>query len=95
MSNKIFTLTNFSPIGFKQINYPVQYCTICRGCLVDVCSMCIEKGNEVCNVINTDGSFYHYHCYNLINASSKPKTNVGKHLDYSDSDTDSDPESES
>jgi hypothetical protein len=70
MSDKIFTLTNFSPIGFKQVNYPVQYCAICRGCLVDVCSTCVEKKSEICNVINADGSFYHHHCYNFVD---KPK----------------------
>ncbi len=88
MSNKIFTLTNLTPIGFRQVNYPVQYCTICRGCLVDICSICIEKGSQVCNVINTDGSFYHYHCYNFINAANKPKAPAKKHL-ASDSDDDS------
>lgn len=67
MSNiKIFTLTNFSPIGIKEVNYPVQFCSLCRGRLIDVCSLCIENGSEICNIINNDEFYYHYHCHNII-----------------------------
>jgi len=91
MSSKIFTLTNFSPIGFKEINYPVQFCTLCRGRLVDVCSSCIERNNDICNVINTDGSYFHYHCYNLMNNDNKnPAAKAKQYLNNVNLNSDSD-----
>lgn len=62
---KVFKLVKFSPIGFKAMNYPVQYCSICRGYLIEVCSICMEKGDDTCNIINSDGAYYHNHCFLL------------------------------
>ena len=88
MSNtKFFTLVNFSPIGFKEVNYPVQFCSLCRGRLVDVCSMCMEKGSETCNVINSDGSYYHFHCHSFMGAENKKqKAKAKKYASDSESD---------
>ena len=65
--DRIFKLTNFSPVGFKNYNYPVQFCSLCRGYLSDVCSNCIEKGEDDCDVVKQNESYYHKHCYSLIN----------------------------
>lgn len=73
MSNKIFNLIDFSPIGFKKINYPVQYCCICRGYLTDVCSICMENKSDVCDVINTDNNYYHHHCFAIQKQNKKNK----------------------
>lgn len=70
-NTKIFKLTSFSPIGFKTMNYPVQFCSLCRGYLTDVCSTCMEKGCEKCDVINNDGSYYHNHCYTFMSGGPK------------------------
>ncbi|XWV24624.1 hypothetical protein QJ856_gp1161 [Tupanvirus deep ocean] len=86
-TNKIFTLTNFTPIGFKEVNYPVQFCSLCRGRLADVCSLCIERGSDTCNVINNEGSYYHFHCHSFINTENK-KTSVKAKKYTSDSDSD-------
>lgn len=87
---RIFRLTSFSPIGFKQVNYPTQFCSLCRGYLNDVCSMCMEKGEDKCNVTNQNGSYYHSHCYTLMNTDiKKPKKTVAKKYapnDISDSE---------
>ena len=73
---RIFKLINLSPIGFKLINYPVQYCSLCHGNLVDVCGSCIEKNETECKIINNGNSFYHHHCYILI--KSKINNNQNK-----------------
>lgn len=72
-NENIFVLTNFSPIGFKKINYPVQYCPLCRGFLTDVCQQCVDRKSEKCNVINSDGAYYHHHCFTFLNNQSKKK----------------------
>jgi len=87
-NNKIFTLTNFSPIGFKEVNYPVQFCSLCRGRLVDVCSICIEKGSNVCNVINSDGSYYHFHCHSFMNDNNKKQKAKPKKYNSEDDESD-------
>lgn len=71
MSNKkeIFELINLTPIGFKSICYPVHFCSICRGYLSDVCSSCIEIGNDKCNIVDINGFYYHYHCYSLMKSN--------------------------
>ena len=74
---RIFKLTNLSPIGFKTVNYPVKFCSLCRGYLTEVCSTCIEKGEEKCTVTNHDGSYYHTHCYSFMN--TQPKKAVKKY----------------
>ena len=79
-TNKIFTLTNFTPIGFKEVNYPVQFCYLCRGRLTDVCSLCIERDSDICNVINNDDSYYHFHCYSLIDTENKKSTSKPKKI---------------
>ena len=68
--SRIFKLTNFSPIGFKQVNYPVPYCSLCRGYLTEVCGTCIEKGEEECAVTKNNDSYYHAHCYTLMGSSN-------------------------
>lgn len=75
-NSKIFKLTNFSPVGFKVMNYPVQFCPLCRGYLTEPCNMCMEKKNDNCPVINNDESFYHNHCYAFMNSKSKSKTST-------------------
>ena len=85
----IFKLKNFSPIGFKIPNYPSQYCPLCRGYLIDVCNICIEKKCETCNVIDIKGTFYHDHCHKFIDNGDMDTTNKskGKHpISSSDED---------
>lgn len=72
--NKIFKMVSFSPIGFKMINYPTQFCLLCRGHLNEVCSVCMENRSEKCNIINDNDSYYHNHCFILMN--SKKTNNV-------------------
>ena len=83
---RTFKLTNFSPIGFKQVNYPTQFCSLCRGYLTDVCSVCMEKNEEKCNVTNQNGSYYHSHCYTFMNAETKKPKPKGKKYDSDSSD---------
>lgn len=80
----IFKLTGFSPIGFKMINYPVQFCFLCRGYLTEVCGTCFENKNENCNVISHDNSYYHVHCYTVMN-TDKTKSK-SKKTELSDDD---------
>lgn len=63
---KTFKLTNFSPIGLKIVNYPVQFCSLCRGYLTEVCNICMENNSENCAVVNIDNTFYHDHCYKFM-----------------------------
>lgn len=72
-NKNIFVLTNFSPIGFKKNNYPVQYCLLCRGFLSDICEKCVENKCEKCNIINSEGAYYHYHCFSHLNEKNKNK----------------------
>ena len=71
---RTFKLINFTPIGFKVINYPVQYCSLCRGYLTDVCNTCSETNCEICDVIQADGSYYHVHCYKFVNQKTVQKS---------------------
>ena len=64
--NKIFTMTNFTPIGYKIPNYPVKICLICRADLVDVCAKCSLKNENECEIIKNDDNYYHAHCCNLM-----------------------------
>jgi len=66
--NRIFKLTNFSPVGFKIFNYPVKICNICRGYLTDSCSNCIETGQDKCDVVKQESCYYHNHCHDLVNS---------------------------
>ena len=75
---RTFKLTRFSPIGFKVENYPVQFCSLCRGYLTEVCSTCMEKSNEKCDVINSGESYYHNHCFTFMNSKPVPKKPVAK-----------------
>lgn len=75
--NRIFRMTNFSPIGFKTINYPVPHCPLCRGFLIEPCNICIEKQSDKCNVIMIDNVNYHEHCHTFMNDASV-KTKSGK-----------------
>ncbi len=65
MNNKVFKIVSFSPIGFKKNNYPVPYCSYCRGYLDNVCYKCIEQKCEICKVANKNETYYHIHCANL------------------------------
>jgi hypothetical protein len=85
-SDKIFKLTNFSPIGFKVMNYPVQFCSLCRGYLTEPCSICMEKRNENCTVLDNDGSFYHNHCYIFMNSENNFKAKSKKYHAEPDSE---------
>lgn len=84
VDTKTFKLTNFSPIGFKVVNYPVQFCSLCRGYLSEVCNTCTERKSEVCNVINSEGSYYHNHCYQFMNSTSKTKVKPKKYMSDSE-----------
>lgn len=85
--NRIFKLTSFSPIGFMKPNYPVKFCSLCRGYLVEVCNECLEKHHEVCEVINQENTYYHKHCYSLMNSTNK--TPIPKDKNEIESDTES------
>lgn len=67
---KIFKMTNFSPVGFIVANYPTKFCSLCRGYLHNVCSTCMENKHRKCEVTEYNGSYYHRHCYELINSLS-------------------------
>lgn len=69
--NRIFKLTNFSPVAFKVFNYPVQFCSVCRGYLSEVCSNCMETGLDKCDVIKHTDVYYHKHCHDLMNSAQK------------------------
>lgn len=89
-SNQIFTLVNLSPIGFKEPNYPVPFCSLCRGRLNDVCGQCLETKSSTCNVINTDGSYFHQHCHALVRddkPKAKGKAKCPAPQDYSESES--------
>lgn len=86
MTDKIFKMIDFSPIGFKQINYPVQFCSLCRGKLTDVCGACFEKNITKCDVINTDDTYYHLHCYRMIEKEEIAQKKTVDTISESDSD---------
>lgn len=93
MSNQIFRITQFNPVGFLQKVYPTPYCSICRGFLVDVCETCQESHLIDCQVIEKDKSFYHKHCFDMISTDKKsnPSTEETKSSfiqEISDTDTD-------
>ena len=67
MDSKPFKLISLTPIGFKEVNYPITYCTICRGYLTEVCGDCLEKKCEKCEVNKFNDTYYHVHCYKLTN----------------------------
>lgn len=76
---RTFKLLNFSPIGFKVENYPVQYCSLCRGYLTEICNTCVENKCENCDVIQANESYYHVHCHKLFNGNVPiPKPPVKK-----------------
>ena len=83
---QIFKLINFSPIGFKKPNYPVQYCSLCRGYLTDVCTSCIENHRENCVVVNYNDVYYHQHCYNFMNNPASNNKTVAKKVYDSESE---------
>lgn len=83
--NRIFRMTNFSPIGFKSVNYPVPHCPLCRGFLKEPCNVCMEKKNDKCNVILKNGINYHEHCNTFMN--SEPKKVAGKKKAMAESDS--------
>lgn len=64
--NRIFVLTNFSPVAFKSINYPIKCCLLCRGALDDLCHTCLEDGSENCPIVEVEGLHYHQHCHQYI-----------------------------
>ena len=68
---KTFILKNFSPVAIKTIKYPVQFCSLCRGYLTQVCSTCMEIKSEKCDIVSNDNIYYHSHCYDLIKKSKK------------------------
>ena len=72
-SSKIFTIKNFSPVGFKDKYYPMKYCPVCRGLLRDVCSECIDKKYLKCDVIVIDDIYYHQHCSEIADIKSEKK----------------------
>lgn len=74
-SEPIFKFIDFSPIGFKENNYPVQLCSICKGELNEICHFCLENGQKECVVTNNNNDYYHTHCYSAL----KEKENVKPH----------------
>jgi len=70
-NKKIFKLTNFVPIGFKNINYPIDMCLLCRGPLTEVCHTCSEKNIENCPVEEHNKLYYHKHCHTLVKNDQK------------------------
>jgi len=85
---RTFKLTNLSPIGFKVVNYPTQYCCLCRGYLTEVCNTCMERGSENCNIVKSDGSYYHQHCLAFMNSDTKkPPAKGKKYVDTSDEES--------
>lgn len=64
-NNAIFKLVSFSPVGFKKINYPIQFCQLCKGSLTEVCGTCFENENDCCEVINVEDTYLHDHCYKI------------------------------
>lgn len=90
-SNNTFTLVDFSPMGFIEPNYPVKFCSLCRGELNEVCGKCIETNSEKCNVTNCDDSYFHRHCYDMVKEIDiKNKAKKPKPPEYDDSDSDID-----
>ena len=86
---RTFKLVNFSPIGFKMINYPVQFCSLCRGYLTEVCNTCTENNCEKCDVIQADDSYYHVHCYKFVNDNNGAHKPPPKKKYYSEEESDS------
>jgi len=74
MDGPIFKLVKFCPVGFYAPNYPVAFCSLCRGKLTDVCSTCYENNCEICRVINNDDNYYHQHCYQLLKEPTTKKS---------------------
>lgn len=66
MENRIFKLIHFSPIGFKVPNYPLSYCPLCRGSLLEVCGLCLEEKCANCEIVSENDIHYHQHCYQLM-----------------------------
>lgn len=91
MVRKIFTMISFTPVGFKEINYPVQYCSLCRGQLTELCNFCLENktNKNCCEVIQDKNNYYHTHCHKFVNAKHD-----GKQCHSSDSDNSSDDSSD-
>ena len=71
MSTPIFKLINFSPVGFRQPNYPTSYCSLCRGYLSDICHTCNDNNIDTCLIIENDHSFYHKHCFDFMKDTKK------------------------
>ena len=86
IDERVFRMVNFSPVGLKMVNYPVQYCGLCRGYLTEPCSNCLEKGDDKCTVTNQEESYYHTHCYTFMNADNKKSSNKKKAV-ANDTDT--------
>lgn len=86
--NRVFKLINFSPIGFITINFPVQFCSLCRGYLNEPCSICTEKNEVKCDVICQNDTYYHNHCYGLMNSGSKEKSKKKSNSRNVDDDSD-------
>lgn len=84
MANQLFKLIELSPIGFKKPYYPVQHCSLCRGYLNDVCNTCMEKKCDKCDVINSDGTYYHRHCHTFMNQKPVAKKCAKKYETDSD-----------
>jgi hypothetical protein len=57
-----FRLTKFVPVGFKEVNYEINMCLLCRGKLTEVCSECQKNNCENCPVVKKDHTDYHSHC---------------------------------
>lgn len=64
---EIFTLTSFTPVGYKCTEYENVICFICRGPLIDDCPLCIKKTDN-CPIIKIDDlePYCHKHCYELM-----------------------------
>lgn len=70
---QIFTITNLTPIGFRELKYPVKYCCLCRGLLNDTCYTCYTTNNTECHVIKVDDKYYHTHCKNVTKSCNDKK----------------------
>ena len=92
MSNPFFSLINFTPVGFKEPCYPVQYCCLCRGKLNDVCSTCLENLNQYvnCNVLKVEDNYYHSHCYIILRTTESKPVNQAQVVSSDSEDIDSD-----
>ncbi|BCS83408.1 hypothetical protein QLL95_gp0715 [Cotonvirus japonicus] len=60
-----FKLVSFTPVGYKVINYPTKYCVLCKGELVNPCSVCPSDSSD-CGITNKDEAYYHIHCQQNI-----------------------------